>query len=118
MLNESKIQVAFHRYMRFKYPKVMSFAIPNGFFAGKNGIAHAVRMKAEGMMKGMPDYWILAPSHCGSFCGLVIEFKANGNKPSVEQRNYLEYLNTNGFRAVVCYSCDEAVYEVERYVNG
>ena len=72
--------------MRLKYPKVMAFAIPNGFFAGKNGVAHAVRMKAEGMMKGVPDYWIICPSHCGSFCGLVIEFKANTNKPSVEQR--------------------------------
>ena len=69
-------------------------------------------------MSGIPDYWIIGPSHCGSFVGLVIEFKAGTNKPSVEQRKYLEYLNANSFRAVVCYSCDEAVYEVERYING
>jgi Uma2 family endonuclease len=117
MLNESKIQAAFHKYMRYAYPDVMAFAIPNGFFAGKNGIAHAVRMKAEGMMKGVPDYWIIAPSADGKYVGLIIEFKAGNNKPSKEQKHYLEYLNNNSFRAVVCYSTDEAIYEVERYMD-
>lgn len=115
MLNESKIQAAFHKYMRYAYPDVMAFAIPNGFFAGKNGVAHAVRMKAEGMMKGVPDYWIVAPSADGKYVGLVIEFKAGSNKPSKEQKDYLEYLSANGFRAIVCYSANEAMYEVDQY---
>lgn len=114
-LNESKIQAAFHKYMRLRYPDVMAFSIPNGFFAGKNGVAHAVRMKAEGMMKGVPDYWIIGRSYTGMYAGLVIEFKAGTNKPSQEQKDYLEYLSANGFRAIVCYSANEAMYEVDQY---
>jgi hypothetical protein len=117
-LNESKIQAAFHRWMQYQHPSVMAFAVPNGFFAGKNGIAHAVRIKAEGMMSGIPDYWIIAPSACGNYCGLVIEFKAGKNKTSSSQSHYIEYLNANGFRACVCYSADEAIYEATAYFKN
>lgn len=116
IVSESKIQAAFHKYVRLQYPDIMAFSIPNGFFAGRNGVGHAVRMKAEGMMAGVPDYWIVHNN--GHFAGLVIEFKYGKNKPSKEQKHYLEYLNNNGFRAVVCYSTDEAIYELNAYMNG
>jgi len=116
MLNESKIQAAFHKYMRYAYPDVMAFAVPNGAWL-KGNYGHAMRLKAEGMVSGVPDYWIVAPSADGQYVGLVIEFKAGSNKPSKEQKHYLEYLNNNSFRAVVCYSTDEAIYEVERYMD-
>ena len=113
-LNESKIQAAFHKYMRLRYPDVMAFSVPNGAWL-KGNYGMAMRLKSEGMMKGVPDYWIIGRSYTGMYAGLVIEFKAGTNKPSKEQKDYLEYLSANGFRAIVCYSANEAMYEVDQY---
>jgi|DEB0MinimDraft_10_1074344.scaffolds.fasta_scaffold04487_12 hypothetical protein len=114
MLNESKIQAAFHKYMRYAYPDVMAFAVPNGAWL-KGNYGHAMRLKAEGMVSGVPDYWIIHQN--STYCGLVIEFKYGSNKVSKQQSEYIQYLNRNGLRAVVCYSVDEAIYEVEQYMT-
>ena len=113
-LNESKIQAAFHKYMRLRYPDVMAFSVPNGAWL-KGNYGMAMRLKSEGMVSGIPDYWIIKKSKCGSYSGLVIEFKCGNNKTSKQQSEFISYLNDNGFRAVVCYSCDEAIYEIDNY---
>ena len=115
MLNESKIQAAFHRWMQYQHPSVMAFAVPNGAWL-KGNYGYAMRLKAEGMVAGIPDYWIIYNNRTHK--GLIIEFKAGKNKPSKEQLQYLEYLNNNGFRAVVCYSTDEAIHEFTSYKNA
>jgi len=116
-LNESKIQAAFHRWMQYQHPSVMAFAVPNGAWL-KGNYGYAMRLKAEGMVAGIPDYWIIATSGCGNYCGLVIEFKAGKNKTSSSQSHYIQYLNQTGFRACVCYSADEAIYEATAYFKN
>ena len=91
------------------------FAVPNG---GARHPAVAAKLKAEGVRAGVPD--VLLPVARGdgehSYIGLAIEMKVGRNRPTPEQRWWLERLAEQGWRCVVCYSAAEAIAEVERYL--
>lgn len=53
------------------------FAIPNG---GDRDIRVAVKLKAEGVRRGVPDLMLLAKRH--GYSGLVIELKVGTNRQS------------------------------------
>lgn len=88
--------------------------IPN---EGKRSAAYGARMKRLGLAKGFPDLFItLALS---GFHGLFIELKRDRTKrPTKEQREWIEYLNAEGYRAVVCYGAEEAIEEIKKYFGG
>lgn len=88
------------------------FAIPNG---GHRHKAVASKMKAEGVKSGVLD--VMLPYPAGLYCGLFIEMKWNGNKPTDNQKTWIKYLNTVGYLAVVCNGCDEAIEAIERYLS-
>lgn len=73
------------------------FAVPNG---GDRNVIVAAKMKAEGVKPGVPDY--LFPVKRGGFNGLAIELKSMTGTASREQKEWIEALRAQGWRAEVC----------------
>jgi hypothetical protein len=44
--------------------------------------------------------------------------KIKPNKPTPEQRKFLESAGGQGYKAAVCYSADEAFEVLEKYLKG
>lgn len=82
----------------------------------RNAITGAL-LKKMGVKRGVPDICILKA--CNGYHGLYIELKKKkGGRVSPEQRQWLQDLNDEGYRAVVCRGADEAKREVEEYLNN
>ena len=89
------------------------FAIPNG---GHRHAAIGLKMKLEGVRPGVPDLMLAKP--LGSYHGLFIEMKrAKGGRVSPEQKDWLEYLNNAGYKAVVCKGFLEAKEAIKCYLS-
>lgn len=88
-----------------RYPVLKRlFHVPNGGLRSK---AAAGKLWAEGVRPGVPDY--ILPVRVGQmeygdkFNGLAIELKRKkGGAASDDQADWLEWLDDNGWRAVVC----------------
>lgn len=84
------------------------FAVPNG---GSRTPATAARLKAEGVSPGVPDLFIPA-------WGLWVEMKrAKGSKVSAEQKDWHRYLETCGYRVIVCHGCADAIKQTQQLRN-
>lgn len=77
--------------------------VPNG---GKRGRVEAARMKGMGVRPGVSDYLLPVPR--GAFHGLWLELKAGDNKPTTEQREWLEKMQRQGYAAYWATGFDEA----------
>ena len=88
------------------------FAVPNG---GKRHIRTAINLKREGVKAGVPDIIFAYPS--GQFHGLFIELKRRkGGVVSEEQKEMIHLLTYQGYCAIVCQGCDEAIEKLEGYL--
>jgi hypothetical protein len=114
MRKESTEQIILVSRIRQFYPEVLIFAIPNG---GQRSITEAVRLKAEGVLAGVPDLFLAragAESH-----GLFIEMKRiKGGKVSAKQQSVMQVLEHEGYAVLVAYGCDEAWPYVEQYLKA
>lgn len=80
-------------WFRLQFPGVLIYAIPNG---GARTAAEAGRLKAEGVVAGMPDLHV--PS-----LGLWIEMKrARGGRVSEAQREAIDHLGQLGQTVRIC----------------
>ena len=97
-----------------KWPELARlFHVPNG---GSRGPAEAGRFKAMGVKAGVPDVFLEVPR--GGLHGLRIEMKRRrGGKVSEDQTDWIDYYNSNGYRAAVCYGWDEARSVIEEYLE-
>ena len=77
-------------------------------------ISLATKMKKQGMRRGVPD--ISLPVKSGDFAGLFIELKKEGGRVKPEQKDWIEFLTGQGYRAVVCYGWMAAVDEISGYL--
>ena len=105
-----------------KYPCLKYLnASQNGLMA--NTKAMAVRAKKSGLKKGYPDLFLPYPKHDKYYSGLFIELKRNlflkekKVYPSKEQREWLNYLNSVGYKAIVCYGADQAIQAIKEYLD-
>lgn len=111
---EEDIQEAFFGWLSLYYlVRKLSFAIPNG---GKRNIVEAKRFKKQGVTSGVPDIFLAIPYN--NYHGLFIELKAEKGRLSDIQKEWLKNLNDKGYKAVVCYSLDEAINTVTEYFGG
>ncbi len=102
-------------------------AIPNGGSRGDDEKTRTIRggaLKAEGVRSGVADTFL--PVRRGEYSGLYIEMKKPSEKPkregskggvSDEQRSFGEFVKSQGFGFVVCYSWIEAVENLTAYLN-
>ena len=114
---EHQHQVNLFRWAKMqsgKHPELkLMFAVPN---AAKRNLNTAMYMKAEGLASGVPD--IFLPCARGAYHGLFIELKrAKGSVVSKTQKVYLDGLNMQGYKAVVCYGFDEAKNVILGYLK-
>lgn len=80
------------RWFRQTWPDVRIFAIPNG---GARSKATAAKLKAEGVVAGIPDLFIPA-------WRLWIEMKrTKGGSLSKEQKDCITYLKSEGYQVIV-----------------
>ena len=98
----------------FPAVSALLFAIPNG--ANKSPIAR-LRFRAEGLRAGVPDMMLAVPA--GGYHGLFIEMKRRkGGTVSPEQKEYIERLRAQGYRAEVCKGCDAALEVLREYLSA
>lgn len=96
-----------------RYPALRNlFAVPNG---GDRHRIVAAKMKAEGVRPGIPDYVVLFPVE--PHHGLAIELKSMTGYASREQKEWIERLRANGYRAEVCRGADQAWRVVCEYLG-
>jgi hypothetical protein len=99
-------------WARWKPELKWLFAIANG---GSRHFLEAVHLKQQGVKKGVSDMFLPLPK--GSYSGLFIELKVGKNKPTKEQKEFIEYANKVGYLAKVCYGHQEAISLIEKYLN-
>lgn len=111
--NEHRIQCACIKWFRYQYPSAIIYAIPNG---GQRNAIVASKLKAEGVLAGVPDVHI--PIARKGFHSLYIEIK-NGKKGvlSDHQKEVIDKLIAEGHKVVVCRSVDEFKKEIREYFN-
>lgn len=94
-------------------------AIPNGGSRGDDEKSRAIRggqLKAEGVKTGVSD--TLLPVRRGQWSGLYIEMKKPGGKPSPEQIEFGEFVQSQGFGFVVCDHWEKARDIIIQYLQS
>ena len=109
---EHRLQCGCVRWLRLQHPDLLCFAIPNG--GARNAVTGA-RLKAEGVLAGVPDLMIAEPR--GYWAGLFIEMKTATGKLSKEQKQMQETLTEKGYSFAVCRSFDEFRQIVTDYMR-
>lgn len=89
------------------------FAIPNGGLRNK---VTAARLKREGVKAGVPD--LMLPVARGGYHGLFLEMKIGSNKPTQQQRAWLENLRGQGYFTHVCWDWSLALQYLLDYLDG
>ena len=117
---EALEQSMFFNYVRNKYNEtkdekyLMIFAFPNGY---RRQVYESVNLKKQGVNSSVPDIFVDVPS--GNYHGLRIEMKAKkGGRVSEQQQNFIDRYSKLGYKAVICYGADEAIKELESYLEG
>lgn len=110
--SEQMALISWCRLQKTKYPELdLIFAIPNG---GSRHKLEAVNLKKQGVKAGVPDLCLPVPK--GQYSGLFIELKYGKNKATEKQMEWIENLNKQGYKAVVCNGFEEARETIERYI--
>ena len=102
-------QVTFVTWFRNTYPTVRIFAIPNGGLRAKTT---ASKLKAEGVVSGVPDLFI--PKW-----NLWIEMKRQkGSTTSKEQKDWIKYLAEEcGHHCIIGKGWEHAAEEVRKWIK-
>jgi len=94
--------------------KIPFYIIPNG---GSRHLIEAYQLKLDGVQAGVPD--ICIPVKKGNFGSLYIEIKRRrGGRVTKEQKGWIDKLNENGQKAVVCYGWEEACLVILDYMTN
>jgi hypothetical protein len=101
-------QREFVSWFRKNYKGIRIIAIPNG---GQRNIATAARLKAEGVMRGVPDLYVPAWM-------LWIEMKKiNGGRISPEQKDWHNYLQSINQNVIVTAGFEDAKLQIEDFTE-
>ena len=91
----------------------LMYHIPN---EGKRSRATGRRMRQEGLRRGVPD--ICLPVARNGFHALYIELKrTKGSRVSDDQKGWIEALEAQGNKAVVCCGWNAAADVIEEYLG-
>ena len=100
-------------WMKQQKPELgLLYHVPNG---GKRDIGTARKLKQEGVKAGVPD--IVLPVSRGGYHGLYIELKVGKNKPTKEQKEWMEALKQEGYYTMWCVGSEAAIKIIEEYLQ-
>ena len=106
--SEHSEQVGFINWFRSQYPEILIFAIPNG---EKRAISVAKRLKAEGVVRGVPDLFIPA-------WNLWVEMKrVSGGRLSTDQKQMISYLENIGHKVIVGKGATDASQHIRKFME-
>lgn len=106
--SEHQEQAGFVHWFRHQFPRVLIFAIPNG---EHRSVSVGKRLKAEGVVRGIPDLFIPA-------LGVWIEMKrVKGGKLSKEQRETIRYLEGIGHTVIVGRGAQDASRQLLQWMK-
>lgn len=116
-VTEHQLQKAYFEWVRLKAVKDwryrLIFAVPN---AARRSYALAARMKAEGLLPGVPDVCVPLKARDGGV--LFLEFKTGKGKLSADQVQVIEYLRKAGNSVSVVRSLKDAKAITTGWING
>jgi hypothetical protein len=103
---ESDEQIMFVQKFRQQYVGVLIHSIPNG---GLRQAREALRLKNEGVVKGIPDLFIPEWS-------LWVEMKRQkGSSLSTDQKEIISHLEDVGHKVIVGYGWQDALLKVNQF---
>jgi hypothetical protein len=106
--SEHDEQVGFVNWFRSKFAGVLIFAVPNG---ERRSISVAKRLKAEGVVRGIPDLFV--PEW-----NLWFEMKrVKGGRLSPEQKKMIHYLESIGQKVIVGKGAKHASELILKYMK-
>ncbi len=95
------------------YPELRwMYAIANG---GDRTISQGARLKAEGVKSGVSDICLPVARH--GYHGFYIEMKKSGGTESDKQKEFGEFLTTQGYLYSCCVGWLEAVERIIWYMD-
>lgn len=110
---EQEVVMQWARLQESAYPKLsLLHHIPNG---GSRNKSEAANLKRQGVKAGVPDLCLPVP--VGKEHGMYIEMKYGKNKTTKDQDRWLDSLKRMGYRTKVCYSAEEAIKEIQKYLQ-
>jgi hypothetical protein len=118
--NEQAMVIDWARAMEWKWPclKWLHSSLNGIFIPGGKLTAYKIinRMKAEGMVKGIPDLFL--PVARKNYHGLYIEMKKSHDEElSPEQIAFIDFANDEGYCAARCDGHKEAQEQLEWYLS-
>lgn len=118
---ESDIQISCVQWFDVQYPKLVLYAIPNGGsrtktrIKGKDVPLESIRMKREGVRKGIADLFLMVASK--GYNGLYIEMKTAKGTQSEEQKAFEKECLKYGYKYVICRSLDQFMRTINDYLR-
>lgn len=114
--HEAQIQTMLFQWAKlheYLYPELrLLYHCPNG---GSRDAVECYHLKQQGVRAGVPD--LILPVARGQYYGLYLEVKAEGGRLQDSQKQWLDELNRQGYKAIVCYGFDEAKTAIEEYLK-
>ena len=118
---EEEVQKGVVKYLKLAYPKARYCASLGGI---RTSFKQAVKAKATGYVKGFPDLQICVPMGRGGdieggvYHGLFLEIKKDKKAYATkEQKEWIAYLNEQGYCARVTKGLDETIQTIDDYFN-
>lgn len=114
VLTEYEEQKAFIKYLRDN--KIKCASSGNGYALDtKNNVNYMAKLKATGLSVGFPDVQVFI----GQGQTIFVEMKRKkGSVVSEKQKEWIDWLNNNGYIALISYGADEAIKFVKEKING
>lgn len=113
--SEHAHQVTLINWFDRTYPHLKGrlFAIPNGGYRAKSV---AISLSMEGVRRGVPDLFL--PIASRDKHGLFIELKAEKGRASTEQKDWILFLNQQGYSAHICFGWIDASLVINEHLNA
>ena len=110
---EAGVQKAVIDYIKYTYPGALYCASAGGV---RTSMKQAIKMKATGYVKGVPDLQIFEA--VGNYHGLLIEIKDLKGVVSKEQKEWIKDLNDRGYFATYCKGYEATIKVIDDYFAG
>lgn len=111
--DEQKALIQWAKFQEKKYSELkMLMHVPN---EGKRSPRYGAELKRLGLQAGFPDLALFVPRN--GKAALFIEMKVGRNKCTDNQKKWIRNLLEQGYEVKVCYSCEEAIQIIKRYLG-
>lgn len=111
---EHKLQSLCVKWFRLKHPRIAHalFAIPNAARRSKRNGAY---MKEEGMLPGVADLILLKSNRF--YGALCIEMKTKQGRQSPAQKQWQQFIESQGNKYIVCRSIEDFQTAINNYLS-